>query len=285
MLSIELPTLLAFATACFVIELTPGPNMAYLAVLSASRGRRAGVAAVLGVALGLFVVGLAAALGLAAIITNSHFLYESLRWGGVAYLIWLAWEAWESADETSPGRVEVVDKHAIHFRRGLITNLLNPKAGIFYVAILPTFIEPSRGVVGQTITLSAILCDYCYDGVCDNRNACGNGSAIAGKPAYEHDHSANFGNRTGRNRCLVWTSESHRYLATPPVETPSLRGSFIKTQAHAMVPDDGKNSSSEGPKRGFAALGENRRQEIAYRGGKSVAPEHRIRLRFEREGT
>ncbi len=68
--------------------------MAYLAVLSASVGRRAGFAATLGVALGLLIVGLAAALGLAAVISNSRWLYEMLRWGGALYLLWLAWEGW-----------------------------------------------------------------------------------------------------------------------------------------------------------------------------------------------
>lgn len=156
MLSIPLATLITFATTCLVIELTPGPNMAYLALLSASQGRRAGVAAALGVGLGLLVVGIATALGLAAIISNSSFLYEVLRWGGVAYLFWLAWEAWQTADETSPGKADAFDNRVMLFRRGLITNLLNPKAAVFYVAILPTFVDASRNVVGQTVTLSII---------------------------------------------------------------------------------------------------------------------------------
>jgi threonine/homoserine/homoserine lactone efflux protein len=156
MLSIPLATLITFATTCLVIELTPGPNMAYLALLSASQGRRAGLAAALGVGLGLLVVGLAAAFGLAAIISNSRVLYGVLRWGGVAYLFWLAWEAWQTADETSPGKADAFDKQAMHFRRGFITNLLNPKAAIFYVGILPSFVDISKNVVGQTITLSII---------------------------------------------------------------------------------------------------------------------------------
>ena len=69
-------TLLAFVLTCLVIELTPGPNMAYLAVLSTFTGRRAGVAATLRIALGLMIVGLASALGLAAVIANSRLLYE-----------------------------------------------------------------------------------------------------------------------------------------------------------------------------------------------------------------
>ena len=81
--------------------------MAYLAVLSASKGRRAGFAATLGVALGLLIVGLAAALGLTAIIANSRWVYEALRWGGVFYLLWLAWEGWRRQEKTSPGNADL----------------------------------------------------------------------------------------------------------------------------------------------------------------------------------
>src|SRR6478672_11659953 len=94
-------SLLAFALTCTIIEITPGPNMAWLAALSLSRGWRVGLAAVAGVALGLSAYGIAAALGVAAVIENSAFLYEILRWGGVAYLLWLAWDAWSTADESA----------------------------------------------------------------------------------------------------------------------------------------------------------------------------------------
>jgi len=130
--------------------------MAYLAVLSASVGRRAGFAATLGVALGLLIVGLAAALGLAAVISNSRWLYEMLRWGGALYLLWLAWEGWRGTKETSPGAAGAAIDDSKFFMRGLVTNLLNPKAGIFYIAILPTFVDDTRPLVGQTVTLSFI---------------------------------------------------------------------------------------------------------------------------------
>ena len=150
-------TLLAFALACVIIEITPGPNMAWLAALSLSRGWRTGLAAVAGVALGLSVYGVAAALGVAAIIENSKLLYEALRWAGVVYLLWLAWDAWSTADEplTDDGGGH---ERASAFRRGLITNLLNPKAAIFYVAMLPDFVDVAAGgVAAQTLTLSAIF--------------------------------------------------------------------------------------------------------------------------------
>jgi len=150
--------LLAFALMSLIIEITPGPNMTYLAALSLSGGMRTGFAAVAGIAIGLMTYGIVAALGLAAVIDNSPILYGVLRWAGVAYLLWLAWEAWSSERETSPGRTEDSDVAPwVAFRRGLITNLLNPKAAVFYVAILPEFIQPgARSVAAQTLTLSVV---------------------------------------------------------------------------------------------------------------------------------
>lgn len=150
--------LLAFALTALIIEITPGPNMTYLAALSLSSGMRTGFAAVAGIAIGLATYGIIAALGLAAVIDNSPLLYGILRWGGVAYLLWLAWETWSSERETSPGMTDGPDGEPwIAFRRGLITNWLNPKAAVFYVAVLPEFIRPGVGsVMSQTLALSAV---------------------------------------------------------------------------------------------------------------------------------
>lgn len=149
----SLAAYLSFIMTCLIIESTPGPNMAYLAVLSASNGRKAGFAATLGIALGLLIIGVAAALGVAALISNSHLAYQILRWGGVGYLLWLAWDGWREEPETSPGKTDGVP-NAKFFRRGLIVNLLNPKAAVFYVAILPGFITASSAAVLQAVTLT-----------------------------------------------------------------------------------------------------------------------------------
>ena len=152
-------SLLAFALTCALIEITPGPNMGYLAALALSRGWLAGMAAVAGVALGLTIYGLAAALGLAALIERSPLLYEVLRWAGVAYLGWLAWQGWFEADEVAPATADGHDGAlGTAFRRGLVTNLLNPKAGIFYVAMVPTFVTAGTDhVLAQTVLLSGIF--------------------------------------------------------------------------------------------------------------------------------
>jgi len=148
-------SLLAFAVTAAIIELTPGPNMGYLAVLSASAGRRAGLAATAGVAAGLLGAGIASSLGLAAIVAASNLVYEALRWGGALYLLWLAWQGWRDA---SGGVDDPVDanSHTGFFLKGFITNLLNPKAGIFYLSVFPTFIDEDRPLLVQTAILLAV---------------------------------------------------------------------------------------------------------------------------------
>lgn len=146
---------LSLALASLAVELTPGPNMAWLAVLSATEGRRRGFAAVLGVALGLGLMGAAAAVGLAALLQSSPLAYQALRWAGFAYLIWLAVEAWRGAKSEGEDGGAMGQSALRYFRQGLITNLLNPKAAVFYITVLPGFLPPQAGLA-LTLTFSAI---------------------------------------------------------------------------------------------------------------------------------
>jgi threonine/homoserine/homoserine lactone efflux protein len=131
--------LVAFVLTSLIIEMTPGPNMAYLAVVSASRGRLAGFAAVLDVALGLAFLGIAVGLGGGSLVLSNRVIYESLRWAGVLYLCWLAFDSWREARQPI-ATVPVSRSYFIHFRRGFVANLLNPKAALFFIAVLPEFI-------------------------------------------------------------------------------------------------------------------------------------------------
>lgn len=135
----ELP-LVGFTLTALIIEMTPGPNMAYLAVLSASRGRIAGFSAVLGVALGLSLLGIAVGLGAGSLILNNRLAYEGLRWAGALYLCWLAYDSWKASRQ--PVETESVSQsRLVYFRRGFVTNLLNPKAALFFIAVVPEFIS------------------------------------------------------------------------------------------------------------------------------------------------
>ena len=150
-------TLLAFLVTSLIIEITPGPNMAYLATLSLTSSRQAGFAAVAGIALGLTVSAVTAAIGLAVIIENSPLIYETLRWGGVAYLLYLAWEGWRREKDATNPAAQATQPPRVAFSRALIVNMLNPKAAVFYIAVLPDIVDPQRGLVmQQTLTLSAI---------------------------------------------------------------------------------------------------------------------------------
>lgn len=128
----------SFLLAAVLIELTPGPNMGYLALVSARRGWGAGLLTVLGVTLGLGAHMLAAAAGLSQLAVAQPALYQGLRWGGVLYLLWLAWESWRSR-ESSAELPDLSTGDWRDVRRGFVTNVLNPKALIFYVAVLPSF--------------------------------------------------------------------------------------------------------------------------------------------------
>lgn len=148
------PSFAEFLIAAMVMEITPGPNMTWLALLSAREGRVAGFHAVAGIATGLTVLSIFAAIGAAALITTWPLLYTALRWGGVLFLLFLAWEAWigekDDANAVEPGR---------QFRRGLIVNLLNPKAAAVFIVMIPGFAgsdAPAGALIAMTLTYLAI---------------------------------------------------------------------------------------------------------------------------------
>jgi len=133
------PAMIApFLAAMVLVELTPGPNMVWLAALTMAQGRTAGLRAVAGVTLGLTIYMCAAVVGLAGAIAAAPGVYDVLRVAGVVYLLWLAYDAWRQAD------AEDVAAGATPFVRGLVANILNPKAALFYVTLLPGFIDPAR---------------------------------------------------------------------------------------------------------------------------------------------
>lgn len=131
--------------------------MAYLAIVSLTRGRYAGLFAVAGVALGLSLIGVAASFGVATLVAASPYVYHALRLSGVLYLLWLAWSAWKGETER-PAIAEACYSDGLwcFFQQGVITNLLNPKAWLFYVTILPGFIVSAEKASAQALVLTAV---------------------------------------------------------------------------------------------------------------------------------
>ena len=133
--------------------------MAYLATLTLDRGRRAGLLATAGVAAGLSVHAVVAAFGLGVLISQFPLLYQVLRWTGVAYLLYLAWETWQSNASERP---ELAASASL-FWRGFFSNVFNPKSILFFVSVVPGFIQDysqhdsgGAGLFAQAARLGAI---------------------------------------------------------------------------------------------------------------------------------
>lgn len=147
--------LAGFALAVLLIELTPGPNMAWLAGLAATEGKRTGLSAVAGVALGLLASGTLAALGLAAVLSAMPALWHVLRLGGAAMMGWMAIEAWRGADDAAGGRPPEAGRRRA-FVTGALINLLNPKAYMFFVVVAPQFLNGAVLTLGKALLLSVV---------------------------------------------------------------------------------------------------------------------------------
>ncbi|MGA1341473.1 MAG: LysE family translocator [Hyphomonas sp.] len=128
---------LGFLFAVAVIELTPGPNMGWLAALSLREGRRPAFGAVAGIAAGLALQLTAAVTGITALMIRAPGVHIALHWAGVVFMLYLAWEAWSDKGCAAPSAAS----HERGFRRGLIANVLNPKALAFYVLLINQFVQ------------------------------------------------------------------------------------------------------------------------------------------------
>jgi threonine/homoserine/homoserine lactone efflux protein len=150
-------SVLEFILTVLLLELTPGPNMAYLATLTLDRGRRAGLLATAGVAAGLSVHAIVAAFGLGVLVSQSPLIYDLLRWTGVAYLLYLGWETWQS---NAKERAELAaSASASLFWRGFFSNVFNPKSILFFISVVPGFIQydsSGAGLLAQAARLGAI---------------------------------------------------------------------------------------------------------------------------------
>jgi threonine/homoserine/homoserine lactone efflux protein len=153
--------LLLFAGAGLLLNVTPGPDLLYILGRSVSQGRQAGLLSALGIGAGCLFHVTAAALGVSALVLAVPVAYDVVRWAGALYLIWLGVKALrtkqaggsslevQAMEATSPRRI---------FVQGVVTNALNPKVALFFLAFLPQFADPARGPLApQLLLLGAIF--------------------------------------------------------------------------------------------------------------------------------
>ena len=160
--------LLLFITAGLVLNLTPGPDVMYIVAHAVRGGARAGVAAALGIAAGCLVHVAAAALGVSALLATSATAFALLKWAGAFYLVWVGVQMLRAAlrpdatDNIAAGAIPASAGAGLHaqvpraavWRRGFLTNVLNPKVALFFLAFVPQFI--ARDAAHPTLAFAAL---------------------------------------------------------------------------------------------------------------------------------
>lgn len=154
----DLSLLLAFVAAAAILTITPGVDTAMVLRSVASSGRRTASLAALGIALGCLVWGAAVAVGLGALLRASEVAYTVLKWVGASYLLWQGGKLLLQPRQALPLAEDAPDLAAGSeaFYRGLLTNLLNPKVGVFYITFLPQFVPAAANVAWYTFFLASL---------------------------------------------------------------------------------------------------------------------------------
>lgn len=170
----ESSQLLLFLLAGWVLNLTPGPDVLYILSQSLRRGRKAGFVAMAGISAGCLVHVVVAALGVGMLLAASATAFSVLKWAGAAYLLWsglrlLRTPAGQSPLATDAGAAVVPGSLWQVFAGGFLTNVLNPKVVIFFLAFVPQFIAPqvenkslAFAALGLLFTVNALPVNVAY---------------------------------------------------------------------------------------------------------------------------
>ncbi|RBP11425.1 threonine/homoserine/homoserine lactone efflux protein [Roseiarcus fermentans] len=156
----------AFVLITTILILTPGPIVTLIISTGASQGIRAALATAAGTTLGNAILLSAIAFGLSWVLANAVVLFEALRWTGALYLVYLGVSAWRNAKTAT--EQPAPPKHHVHFARGLLVALTNPKTIVFFTAFLPQFVDPTLpagpqlGLMCAVSVLFAGLSDSAY---------------------------------------------------------------------------------------------------------------------------
>jgi threonine/homoserine/homoserine lactone efflux protein len=154
--------IILFIVAAGLLTITPGVDTAMVLRTSTSCGPRDGAAASLGICLGLLAWGVSAAFGLTALLAASEIAFTIVKWAGAAYLVYLGAKLLAkprgalTVDQTSLDGPDKGRRNEGSFGRGFLSNILNPKVGVFYVTFLPQFIPHGVNLAGFSLLLAGI---------------------------------------------------------------------------------------------------------------------------------
>lgn len=150
-----------FLSAALLLNLSPGPDFAFILAQTMRGGRQAGFMAMFGIWTGALGHVLMAALGLSAILASSAIAFSIVKWAGAAYLVWLGLSALfargDAGRPSVPGAAQAGISLGSIYRQGVLVALLNPKVGIFFLAFLPQFVVPGAGPTSLQLLLHGAL--------------------------------------------------------------------------------------------------------------------------------
>jgi threonine/homoserine/homoserine lactone efflux protein len=147
-----------FAVSATLLLLTPGPAVLYIISRSIEQGRIAGLASAFGITTGTLVHVLASTLGLSALLASSALAFALVKYAGAGYLIYMGVRRILSRTDTAAPQLKLPRRSLGRlYREGFVVNLLNPKTGLFFLAFLPQFVDPSRGAVAFQIAFLGLL--------------------------------------------------------------------------------------------------------------------------------
>jgi threonine/homoserine/homoserine lactone efflux protein len=151
-------SLALFVSAALLLLVIPGPAVFYILGCSIGQGRGAGFVSALGISVGSLVHTAAAAVGLSAFLMSSAIAFGIVKYLGAAYLVYLGVQKLRHEESIEVSEIGPRTKLSRVFAQGVIVNVLNPKAALFFLAFLPQFVDPARGnVAGQVLFLGILF--------------------------------------------------------------------------------------------------------------------------------
>ncbi|MFJ5789807.1 LysE family translocator [Lysinibacillus sp. NPDC093197] len=153
----EFSTLLTFLGAAIILTVMPGPDNLFVLAQSITQDKKAGIATSLGLCTGLLVHIGAAVLGISAIIYQSTVIFSIVKFAGAAYLLYLAWQSLRAKDDPFTLKQQNIQAFGLLYRKGILMNVINPKVSLFFLALLPQFVNPIHGYVALQMLILGMV--------------------------------------------------------------------------------------------------------------------------------
>lgn len=150
-------TIISFLGTAMLLTIMPGPDNMFVLAQSIAQNKQAGIATTLGLCTGLLLHISAAAAGISAIVYQSAFIFNIVKYAGAIYLLYLAYKAFRSKASNPIVAGKPLEQYSALYKKGVIMNVLNPKVSLFFLALLPQFVNNSYSVPLQMIGLGIIF--------------------------------------------------------------------------------------------------------------------------------